>query len=462
MKKHLGYVGVCVLLLSAASAYGVSEEAIIQKALKFTVKISARVLIGLSGDEKTAGDEPYFGSGCVIDAQKGLVLTSKHVITESPVETHVIFSNLERVLAKRIYVDPQMDVAVIEFDPKKVNFKYIAAEFETSENVAPGYPVLSFGHPLGYEFSASRGIIASKKREKVGYGQFYQSDTIIGGGNSGGPLISLKSGRVLGINTYRTTSAGTPMSFSLVADDFLSLVKEIRSTGKIHSVKRGDLGANFTIVKDDRLKGYFGTVKPPSELYSKGMFSVTSVRRGGPSEKAGLLPMDLLYSVGNIVVTDENIAQANRYLDEHATKTIEIKVVRDNAIVPLHVEVEDMSRWQVKRYVLVTGVALHDVSPETRGYDVSDQEGVEVADILEDSPGIRGNIQRYDIIKMINRRKTNTLDDLWNIIDTIKDGEKVEVLHQRFNTGQYGDYLISRLEVIKPKMLNVDDPVPTN
>jgi serine protease Do len=459
--NHL-ILGITFILSCSASGYALSKEAIIQKALSFTVKVSVRVLIGLSGDEKSSGEDPFYGTGCIIDAKRGFVMTSKHVITQSPSEIHVIFSNLERVTAERVYIDPQMDVAVIQFDPSKVDFKYSEAQFQTSKKIVPGHPVLSFGHPLGYEFSASQGIISSKKRERVGYGQFYQSDAIIGGGNSGGPLISLKTGKVLGLNTYRTTHAGTPMTFSLVVDDFLSVLKEIKAKGIIDQVKRGDIGASFSVVKDERLKWYFGKNKPPADLYSKGMFVVSSVRPGGPSDQAGLKPMDLLLNIGPIVATDRDIAAANRYIDDQTGKLVDIKVIRENKVLPLKVLVEDSSKWMVKKYVLVTGVAVHEVSPDTRGYEISDQQGVEVADILEEAPGVRGNIQRFDIIKMVGHQKIRNLADFLNALQAVKEGKKIEVLHQRFDKGNYGRYYVSGLEVIKPRLLSVEDPVPVN
>lgn len=449
---------ICVFCVSSLS-YALSKEDIIKNALNFTVKISVRILIGLSGDEKSAGEEPSLGSGCIVDAKRGYVLTSKHVITQSPSEVHVVFSNLERVPAKKIYVDPQMDVAVIQFDPKGVNFKFSEAQFQMSEGIAPGHPVVSFGHPLGYDFSASEGIISSKKREQVGYGQFYQSDAVIGGGNSGGPLISLKTGRVLGLNTYRTIDSGTRITFALVADDFLSIVNEIRQTGKIQIIRRGDIGANFSVVKDERLRWYFGGVTAPKDLYSKGMFVVSSTRPGGPADRAGMKPMDLLLKTGPVWVTDRNVAQANRYLDQHTQKDVELQVVRDSQVIPLKVHVEDNSRWLVKKYVLVTGLAVHDVVPGTRGFEVSDQEGVEVADVLEEYSGVRGGIERFDVIKMVNRKKIRNLDDFLQVVTSVKEGTKVEVLHQRFGGNQDGNYYISGLEVIRPRLLTVNDPV---
>jgi S1-C subfamily serine protease len=437
-----------------------SEDSRIMDALRFTVMVKSRIYVGLGGDQKTTETRPFLGSGMVVDAKQGLVLTSRHVVTKSPADISVIFHNKEKVSAKRIYVDPQMDLAILKVDPEKVNFKWTQAEFQESSGVRPGHPVLSFGHPLGYEFSASRGIISSHVRKEIGYGRFYQSDTVIGGGNSGGPLISMRTGRVLGMNTYRTSNDGTQLTFSLVADDFVQIVQEVRKMGSVKSIKRGEVGVQFSRVEDERLKGYFKDLKTPPDLFSQGMFVVASVRPNSSGYRAGLRPFDVLYSVGNIIVMQNTIDQANRYVDMHVDQTIPIQVVREGKLLELNMPVEDASRFEIKDYVFVTGIAAHNVTPETPGYAISDQLGVEIGDIMADAQGDRGTLRSYDVIKGVNGKQIKNLQDFLDVLLSVREGSKVEVLYQRFTQDFNVGFGISQLEVLKPRMLNINDPFP--
>jgi S1-C subfamily serine protease len=139
------------------------------------------------------------GAGVVIDSARGWVLTNAHVASHSYSDITVEFRGEKSLRAKPVYVDAYLDIAVIAYDPREAKSHRREAELECRALPAVGHPVGAFGHPWGFRFTGTRGI-TSAKTSRFGP-DMLQTDAPINAGNSGGPLISLETGRVLGLNT---------------------------------------------------------------------------------------------------------------------------------------------------------------------------------------------------------------------------------------------------------------------
>lgn len=139
------------------------------------------------------------GTGFLIDKKRGWIVTNAHVSTRSPSSIKVSFKEGKRIDAKRIHVDPLIDLAILEIAAADIPDGVKEAQLDCSGGIQPGASVFAYGHPWGLSFTASRGIVA-------GMSWFYpsrliQTDAAINSGNSGGPLVNIASGKVLGINT---------------------------------------------------------------------------------------------------------------------------------------------------------------------------------------------------------------------------------------------------------------------
>ena len=171
-----------------------TPEAALAQAARYTVKVSAFSSIGVNQDDGVSAN----GAGFLIDRQRGWLLTNAHVATRSPVVLKVAFKDKPEVGAKRIHVDPLIDMAIIQIDPKDIPETALEAQLECSGLPAIGTPVAAFGHPWGLNFTASRGIVSGVPwlfpQEQV------QTDAAVNHGNSGGPLINLNDGKVVGLN----------------------------------------------------------------------------------------------------------------------------------------------------------------------------------------------------------------------------------------------------------------------
>lgn len=180
---------------SPAFAASPSPEQILAEASRYTVKIEVLNEIALNQD--TGGSA--FGAGFLVDRARGWIVTNAHVATRSPSTLRVAFRGEAAVEAKRIHVDGAKDLAVLAINPAEIPSTAIQAVLACDAVPSPGASLLAFGHPWGLSYTASRGIFS-------GLAWFYpnqliQTDAAINNGNSGGPLINLADGRVIGVNT---------------------------------------------------------------------------------------------------------------------------------------------------------------------------------------------------------------------------------------------------------------------
>lgn len=172
-----------------------TPEQILADASRYTVKVQVLTEIGLNQDTGGAAS----GTGFLIDKKRGWLLTNAHVATRSPSTIRVSFRNGGEFEAKRIHVDPLIDLAVLVIPTDKIPSDAVEASLACGSLPAAGTSVLAFGHPWGMSYTASRGIVAGLAWMYPS--QLIQTDAVINSGNSGGPLISLNDGRVVGINT---------------------------------------------------------------------------------------------------------------------------------------------------------------------------------------------------------------------------------------------------------------------
>ena len=203
-------LALCLTQPVAAWA-GSTAEQILAQAARYTVKIDVITSIALNMDE---GNTAH-GAGFLIDRKRGWLLTNAHVATRSPVTLRASFKGGAPIAAIRVHVDPLLDVAIIRIDPKEIPKGTPEAQLDCAGLPAAGTPVAAFGHPWGLSFTATRGIVSGVSW--IDQSENIQSDAVINSGNSGGPLISLNTGKVIGVNsaTYKVQKDANATAISL-------------------------------------------------------------------------------------------------------------------------------------------------------------------------------------------------------------------------------------------------------
>jgi len=187
--------GVLALpLMCALNARADNGEAAFRDALHYTVQVRTAVTTPLEGDMKGTSR----GAGFVVDAARGWVMTNAHVVSRSPSRVELALQGGGFVAAEKVYVDPHLDLAIVALAPEQRS-GLRAAQLECGDVPAVGHAVGAFGHPWNLRFTGTRGIISGVTT--LNHVEMLQTDAPINGGNSGGPLISLGSGRIVGIST---------------------------------------------------------------------------------------------------------------------------------------------------------------------------------------------------------------------------------------------------------------------
>jgi len=196
MKVYSGLACVTSVLAIAPLAAGADlSEDIFKGALRYTVQVRTTLPVPFDGDRKGSS----LGAGFVVDAARGWIMTNAHVVGRSPSRVEVALQGQEYSEAAKVYVDPFLDLAIIRVS-ERVETRGIVEPRLDCEGAPPvGHPVGAFGHPWRLPFTGTRGIISGvTARYRT---ELLQTDAPINQGNSGGPLISLESGRIVGINT---------------------------------------------------------------------------------------------------------------------------------------------------------------------------------------------------------------------------------------------------------------------
>ena len=220
------------------------------------------------------------GSGFIISAD-GYILTNAHVVDAAD-ETLVRLTDKREFKARVIGTDKRTDVALIKID---------AAALPTVRVGDPGALkvgewVIAIGSPFGFDNSVTAGIVSAKGRSlpQENFVPFIQTDAAVNPGNSGGPLFNMK-GEVVGINSqiYSRSGGSMGISFAIPIDVAMEVQTQLRATGK---VSRGRIGVVIQDMTKD-LSDSFALSKAQGAV-------VNAVEKGGPAEKAGIEPGDVI------------------------------------------------------------------------------------------------------------------------------------------------------------------------
>ncbi len=220
------------------------------------------------------------GSGFFISSD-GFILTNAHVV-EGADEVTVRLTDKREFKAKIIGTDKRTDVALIKIEATGLP----AVKLADTSQLKVGEWVVAIGSPFGFDNSVTAGIVSAKGRSlpQENYVPFIQTDVAINPGNSGGPLFNMR-GEVVGINSQIYSRSGGYMgvSFAIPIDVAMEIQSQLRASGK---VSRGRLGVVIQEVSKE-LADSLGLSRPMGAV-------VNAVEKGGPAERAGLEPGDVI------------------------------------------------------------------------------------------------------------------------------------------------------------------------
>ena len=190
---------ILVFLLSLSSPALAGNEGMqsnyFEKAKAYTVKVRTRVEYPFGKDKRGS----FSGAGFLIDREAGWIITNAHVSSRNPANIEIAFKGENFIDARLYYIDQLLDLAVLQLATDKIPIRAEEAQLECIKKPVIGSPVGAFGHPFSLSFSGTRGIVSGERYRWNRY--WVQTDAPINKGNSGGPLIDLTNGKVIGINS---------------------------------------------------------------------------------------------------------------------------------------------------------------------------------------------------------------------------------------------------------------------
>ena len=343
--------------------------------------------------------EQSLGSGVVIDARRGLILTNNHVIANAD-EISVNLSNGDTLQAKMLGTDPDTDVALIQVPAEGLT----ALQLADSDKLRVGDFVVAIGNPFGLGQTVTSGIVSALGRSGLGiegYEDFIQTDASINPGNSGGALVNLR-GELVGINTAILSKSGgnVGIGFAIPINMARDIAEQLFENGQ---VRRGHLGASAQDVTAE-LAQAFGLKNQHGAL-------VTQVSADSPADHAGLM-------VGDIIV-DVNGRKIRRSSDIRTRigmlrlgEEVRLQVVREGKLLKLKATVEEPKLSTIDGgdiHPALAGAMLAQIIEKTpRG----DLELVAIVDIKANSPALTTGLKKGDVIMQANRQTIQSFNAL--------------------------------------------------
>ncbi len=347
-------------------------------------------------------DRASVGSGVIVDAARGVVLTNHHVV-ESASKILVRLSDDREVEATLVGADPDTDVAVLKIKASGLT----AVPFGDSSKLQVGDFVVAIGNPFGLRQTVTSGIVSGLGRSGLGkqYEDFIQTDASINPGNSGGALINL-NGELVGINTaiLSRTGGNIGIGFAIPVNLSRAVMSQILEHGNVQRGRLGIIGQDLTADLSkafglERARGVVvAQVVPKSPADRAGMASGDVITRVNESEIRDFA--QLRNAIGLLKIGDEVKIE---YLREGKPKVATAKI----AAAPQETVARPESAGAQSALAGAHFTELDEEHPLAGKI-----KGVVVASVDPNSPAMRAGLEAGDVVTSINRQAVENIDDL--------------------------------------------------
>lgn len=351
------------------------------------------------------------GSGVIIDAGKGYVLTNHHVIDNAD-EIRITLKDRRTFEAKLIGSDPGTDIALLEIEPDNLT----ELSLGDSDTLKVGDFVVAIGNPFGLGQTVTSGIVSALGRSGLnieGYEDFIQTDASINPGNSGGALVNLK-GELIGINTAIIGPGGgnVGIGFAVPSNMTKAVVDQLLSYGE---VRRGRLGVSIQDLGPD--------IAEAMGLSTARGAIVTEVEPGSPADRADIRPGDVIVSVNGHELRGSADLRNRIGLIPIGEKVM-LGLLRETKPKTVTVTIGHGEKPFAKS---PSGAGMEAVlAGATFGSEDGQADGVRVTSVEPGSPAWRRGLRSGDIIQAVNRVRVHTVEDLQS---AVRSADKVLALN---------------------------------
>ncbi|GKV95974.1 serine endoprotease DegQ [Pectobacterium aroidearum] len=375
-------------------------------------------------DKQSSRPFEGLGSGVIIDAAKGYVLTNNHVINNAD-KIRVQLNDGREYEAKLIGRDEQTDIALLQLNDAK---NLVAVKMADSDQLRVGDFAVAVGNPFGLGQTATSGIISALGRSGLnleGLENFIQTDASINRGNSGGALVNL-NGELIGINTAILAPGGgnIGIGFAIPSNMAQNLAQQLVEFGE---VKRGLLGIKGSEMTSEMAKAFNVDAQ-------RGAF-VSEVLPKSAAAKAGIKAGDVLTTLDGKPIS--SFAELRAKVGTTAPgKTVKIGLLRDGKPQEVSVVLDNSSSASTSAETLspsLQGASL------TNGQLKDGSKGVQIDNVAKGTPAAQVGLQKGDIIIGVNRERIENITQLRKLLEA-----KPSVLALNIVRGEETIYLLLR------------------
>jgi Do/DeqQ family serine protease len=350
------------------------------------------------------------GSGVIVDAAKGYILTNNHVV-KGATDITVTLKDQRSLKAKLVGADPGTDIALLKVEAKNLT----ALPLGDSDRLRVGDYVVAIGNPFGLGQTVTSGIVSALGRAGLnieGYEDFIQTDASINPGNSGGALITY-DGRLIGINTAIIGPAGgnVGIGFAVPVNMAHAVMDQLVKYGE---VKRGRIGVAIQDVTPD-------VAKAMSLDVTHGAV-VQSVQPGSPADKAGLKAGDVIVSVDGADIRNATDLR-NRVGLMRIGTAVALGVIRDEHRLTVRATVGEPAAGQTASKVegegateRLAGASFRDIPADSPLHGKA--QGVFVAEVAQGSPAWQFGLRQGDVITEANRHRLHNFREFEKLVDS--------------------------------------------
>ncbi|KAB5577740.1 Pro-apoptotic serine protease NMA111 [Coniochaeta sp. 2T2.1] len=372
-------------------------------------------------------------TGFVVDAERGYILTNRHVVGSGPFWGYCIFDNHEEVDAYPVYRDPVHDFGILKFDPKAIKYMDVAALPLRPEHARVGVEIRVVGNDAGEKLSILSGVISRLDRNAPEYGDGYsdfntsylQASAAASGGSSGSPVVN--------IDGYAVALQAGGRSDGASTDYFLPLDRPLRALKCLQEGKpitRGDIQCQFLLKPFDECRrlglGAEWEAKMRAEFPKETNLLVAEiVLPEGPSHNK-IEEGDVLLKVNGELISQ--FIRLDDIFDSNVGSTVKLLLVRGGDEVEVEIEVGDLHKITPDRFVAVSGASFHNLSyQQARLYGVA-CKGVYVCEATG-SFRFESSDNGW-IIQTVDHKKTPDLDTFIEVMSGIPDRARVVVTYK--------------------------------
>jgi serine protease Do/serine protease DegQ len=425
MNKVLPYLSMAAYLLMATAAHGQLPDPVngqplpslaplVKKASPAVVNI--RVSQTVQSQSSPYADEMFrrffglpdmpggsrevasAGSGVIVDAENGYILTNHHVV-ENAEKIEVYLFNEDSLDAEVIGSDAATDIAVLKVDPDNL----VEIPIGDSSEVEVGDFVIAIGNPFGLGHTVTSGIVSALGRYGIsrdGLEDFIQTDASINPGNSGGALVNMR-GELVGINSaiISRTGGNIGIGFAVPSEIARSIMGQILDFGE---VRRGMLGVTIATIDEESAKALGAEV-------SRGAL-ISAIEPDSAAEQAGLQVDDIITKVDNRRINNSR-ELANAIGLKGSGEDVTIEFVREGRTRTVTATLGTRELLQSSGADIHSGLAGARFATDS----ATGNNGIEVIDVEPDSPAAQRGLRAGDLIIAVNRVRVRNLQDLQEI-----------------------------------------------